>query len=107
MSGMYAFTVLVDPRCHDRVSYRQITRLVTQSSISNFADGQISCSLPRALQTPFPKLRTVPVITLQYDPLLLPWLSPAQREECLDITVTRSCAHNPNICVPCDEYVDV
>ena len=90
MSGMYAFTVSVNPRCHDRVSYSQTMRLVIQSSISNFADGQTSCSSPRALPTRFPKLRMVPVITLRYDPLLLPLLSQVQWEEHLDIAVTCS-----------------
>ena len=70
MSGMYAFAVFADPRCHDRISYSRTIRLVIQSSISNFADGRTSSSSPRALLIPFPKLHTVPAITLRYDPPL-------------------------------------
>jgi len=66
MSGMYVFMVLVDPKGHDYPSYSRTTRLVIQSSTSNFADGQTLSLLPRAPPIHFPKLPTVPATTSRY-----------------------------------------
>ena len=107
MSGMCAFEVSLGSRRHDRLSYSPTIRLAIQSSILNCADGQTSSSLPHALPIRFLKLHMASVITLRYDPLLLPHGPQAQADEHLDIALACSCANNANTSIPCDEYVDV
>ena len=107
MSGTYAPETLPDSRPNDCLSHSRTIKLVIQSSTSNFAGGQTWSSSPRVPPIRFQKLRMAPVITLLCDPLLPLRVPRAQTIEYPDIALTCPCTNDANICIPCDEHIDV